>query len=133
MKVDVSGTFKTFDESPFFRTRHSLYNVTAGIQVKNNKHTGRFKPFAHVLIGAAHVRSSTSNFTCSPAANCAVLIPPSSDANTDTRFAGAFGGGLDIKINDRFDIRAIQVDYNPVFVSGGSANNVRIAYTELSK
>jgi hypothetical protein len=140
IKADVSGTYRSQDFTSTFATvpggavtvsgtsKNSLYNVLGGIQVKDNSVDKRFKPFAHALIGAAHVRSSTSNFTCSPAASCTVLVPPSSDANTDTQFAGAFGGGLDIKINDRFDIRAIQVDYNPVFVSGGSVNNVRIGF-----
>jgi hypothetical protein len=138
VKADVSGTYRSQDFTNNFTTlpggnvtisgtsKGSVYNVLGGIQVKDNSVEKRFKPFAHALIGVAHLRSSTTNFTCSPAASCTVLVPPSSAANTDTQFAGAFGGGLDIKVNDRFDIRAIQVDYNPVFVSGGAINNVRI-------
>lgn len=30
----------------------------------------------------------------------------------ETSFAMAFGGGVDIKLNHRFDIRAIQIDWN---------------------
>ena len=30
----------------------------------------------------------------------------------ETSFAMAFGGGIDIKVNDRIDIRAVQVDWN---------------------
>jgi hypothetical protein len=44
----------------------------------------------------------------------------------ETGFGGAFGGGLDIKINDRIDFRAIQVDYNPVYTNRSFDNNVRI-------
>ena len=36
----------------------------------------------------------------------------------------AVGGGLDIKINEKIDLRAIQVDYAPIF-SGFLQNNIR--------
>lgn len=32
----------------------------------------------------------------------------------DAGFAAAFGGGLDVRLNDRIDIRVIQIDYNPM-------------------
>ena len=39
---------------------------------------------------------------------------------------GAIGGGLDIRINHNFQIRAIQIDYNPVRIGGFTNNNARI-------
>jgi len=37
----------------------------------------------------------------------------------------AFGGGLDIRLNDRLDIRAVQVDWNPIRSGGVTTNNLR--------
>jgi hypothetical protein len=45
--------------------------------------------------------------------------------DSETGFAGAFGGGLDIKLSNRVDFRAIQVDYNPIKFDSGTQNNVR--------
>jgi hypothetical protein len=40
----------------------------------------------------------------------------------------AFGGGLDVRLNNRIDIRAVQVDYNPIRSSGVTDNNLRIGF-----
>jgi hypothetical protein len=47
-------------------------------------------------------------------------------SGSETGLAGAFGGGLDIKLNDHIDFRLIQVDYNPIKFNGGVQQNVRI-------
>jgi hypothetical protein len=39
----------------------------------------------------------------------------------------ALGGGLDIRANHRIDIRAIQVDYLPVFFSHGREDGLRFS------
>jgi hypothetical protein len=109
VKVDASGTYKVFNNSPFFRTKHSLYNVTAGIQIKNNKRTGRFKPFAHVMAGFAK-HSDRTTAPCPVGITC-----PPIDFDFDG-FAMVAGGGLDIRVNRRIDIRAVQIDLNPIGV-----------------
>ena len=99
----------------------SAFNFLGGVQVKNNASRGRYKPFAHALVGATHRRLKTKNLGC--VSNCpsnTINIPDFKSSNTG--FAGAFGGGLDIKINDRIDFRAVQVDYNPIF-TGSRVNN----------
>jgi hypothetical protein len=90
-----------------------------GIQVKDNETKGRFKPFAHALFGVGHVRRSFTVQECQTPCDFA------SSRFSDTGFSGAFGGGLDVRINDRIDFRAIQVDYNPVYFGSGFQNNVR--------
>jgi opacity protein-like surface antigen len=106
--------------------RRSVTNVLAGLQVKDNSKTTRFKPFGYALVGIAHNRSSYQNFTCT-SGNC-----PSNSPNgfsfkaSDTGFAAALGGGLDIKLSRRFDLRAIQVDYNPIYSNSRVDNNIRI-------
>jgi hypothetical protein len=103
----------------------SVYNFLGGVQVKNNATKARFKPFAHALAGAAVTRSSFRT-TCT-AGNCpSYIFGLDGIAFSDTHFAAAVGGGLDIKINDRIDFRAIQVDYNPIFRGGGNwDHNIR--------
>jgi opacity protein-like surface antigen len=99
------------------RTR---YNFLGGVQIKDNSSDARFKPFAHALIGAGHGRTKVSSVTCPAGVDCSDLINDS-----ETGFAGAFGGGLDIKLSNRVDFRAIQVDYNPIKFDSGTQNNVR--------
>ncbi|MDQ2745932.1 MAG: outer membrane beta-barrel protein [Acidobacteriota bacterium] len=100
-----------------FESKNSVYNFLGGVQVKDNSSSARFKPFAHALAGIATNRiKSSSSIATSNLRNFTV---------NSTGFAAAVGGGLDIKINDRFDFRAIQVDYNPVRSFRQFSNNVR--------
>ncbi len=106
-------------------TGRSVYQFLGGVQVKDNASKNRFKPFAFALGGVAVNRSRFKNLACT-SANCPTTIPVFSNATfTNTNFSAAFGGGLDIKINDKIDFRAIQVDYNPTFTSNQVRNNFR--------
>ncbi len=119
IKADFSGTYRKVDgsfqsiASPSvtlgdYRADHSLYNAAVGVQFKDNRRTSRIKPFGHVLIGYG---KHTDKF---PAGCPAGAVCPPFDAD----FSGTsliIGGGLDIKINRRLDIRAIQFDLNPIF------------------
>jgi len=104
----------------------SLYNFLGGVQLKDNSKETRFKPFAHALVGAAHakVEGTFSNNVC------IAVFPSPCPANfdeSDTGFAGAFGGGLDIRASERVDIRAFQFDYNPTrLFGGGTQHNFRV-------
>ena len=64
--------------------------------------------FGHVLFGAA--RTSVDTF----------------DSETD--FAMAVGGGLDINASKEIAVRIVQADYVPIFASGDTANNFRISF-----
>ena len=104
--------------------KSSVYNFLGGIQVKDNASQARLKPFGHALVGAAYSRSKTKNVGC--VSDCSDLTLATRDFSSSlTGFAGAFGGGLDVKINDRIDFRAIQVDYNPVYAGSRLNNNFR--------
>ena len=102
----------------------SLYNVLGGVQIKDNASDKRFKPFAHALVGLGHARSDVTNLTCTN----------TSDINCDNfrggahvnGLAAAVGGGIDVKLSDKLDLRAIQVDWNPIRANGSTANNLRI-------
>jgi len=52
------------------------------------------------------------------------FICPFSDS--ETGFAGVFGGGLDFRVNDRVDFRAIQVDFHPTRLGSESQANFRV-------
>jgi opacity protein-like surface antigen len=136
IKGDVSGTYNKTSISQGFiangttftvglDTKSSLYNFLGGVQVKDNSNSGRFKPFAHALVGAAHIRSKVNNFTCTPAAVCPPTFEFNDETFSDTGLAGAFGGGIDIRVTNRVQIRAIQIDYNPIRADGVTSHNVR--------
>ena len=133
IKGDFSGHFKnrTF---PFFSVAapnanveldSRLFNFLGGVQIKDNSTEGTFKPFAHALAGVAHVRNRF-DFNADV---CAAVFPspcPTDFTDSQTGFAAAIGGGLDIRANDRFSIRAIQVDYNPTRIADSTQHNFRI-------
>jgi len=84
------------------RTTIRLQNVLGGIQIKDNSNEGTFKPFAHALAGFGRTSADLSQFD------------NSLEDFHDTGFAAALGGGLDIRVARHFDVRAIQLDYNPM-------------------
>lgn len=131
IKGDVSATYNSNDfnetfngATVSFKNKNSLYNFLGGVQIKDNSNEGVFKPFGHVLVGAGHARAKVSAFSCTPAIACPTEIP--NDTYSETGFAGAIGGGLDFRLNNRVQIRAIQIDYNPIRLSGETQNNLRI-------
>lgn len=134
IKADVAGAFRNDDftitgtEPPpgnftlNVRNKTQRYTFMGGIQIKDNATKARFKPFAHALAGIAVTRSTT-NLNC---LNGSCPVSPILNFNsTDVGFSGAFGGGLDIRINEKFDFRAIQIDYNPIYSDSRVENNVR--------
>jgi opacity protein-like surface antigen len=104
-----------------FKTNNSLYNFLGGVQVKDNSSNARLKPFAYALVGAGHGRTKIKDLNCPTGADCTDLT-----GSSETGLAGAFGGGLDIKINDKIDFRAIKVDYNPIKFDSGTSHNIRL-------
>jgi opacity protein-like surface antigen len=100
-----------------FTSKRDQYFLLAGVQFKadNGK---RLKPFAHALFGASLFRGFTSDLR--PSGNVYTI----DDA---TSFAMAFGGGVDISVNKRIDLRIIQADYTPTFFGSGRQNNFRLS------
>jgi hypothetical protein len=133
IKGDISGGYKRENFTTTFgtgasantvnvETKNSIYNFLGGVQIKDNSTEARVKPFAHILGGAGHVRFKVDRITCSNAsANCSNLIT----SESETGLAGAFGGGLDVRLGNRVDLRLIQVDYNPVRLEGSTSHNFR--------
>jgi len=117
--VGVTGNFSGHFNSETFvdgaqteKSQSRIYNFLAGVQIKDNRKEGRaVRPFAHALFGAARVNLQSIH-SAPPAP------PPFNSFTTggkDTSFAMKLGGGLDIKAGKHFDVRVIEINYNPIF------------------
>jgi outer membrane immunogenic protein len=81
----------------------ALLTVLEGVRYSRD-HGGRFIPFGQAMVGIAH---TYTNYRI--------------DSST-TRAAAAAGGGLDIRINDRFALRPAEVEYLFTSVPNGQNN-----------
>jgi hypothetical protein len=85
----------------------SEYNFLFGPRVSFK--IGKFRPFAHVLVGGAHVSEANLGF-----------------ANASTSFANALGGGVDYHLIPLISWR-VQADALQTRFFGSLQNNVRIS------
>jgi hypothetical protein len=107
LKADYTFHFKSF-ELGLADIDASQHTLVGGLEVKDNSPETKIKPFAHLMAGFNHSRVSS-------------LI-----SDSETGFAVVAGGGLNIRVNRRVDIRAIQLDYAPTRLGGTWQHNVRI-------
>jgi len=63
-----------------------------------------------------------------------------SDTSSSSAFALAIGGGVDVRVNKRVELRVFQADYNPIFLKSGNelgfdkrADNVRFSFGVVFK
>lgn len=85
------------------------WNFLGGLQLKDNRRDKRVKPFGHVLAGfARYTNRQAQTLDLFPAFNFTIQ-------DRYTSFAMKVGGGVDLRVSKRVDIRLIQADYNPVF------------------
>jgi len=115
--TSLSGTYKNvgyFDRlsGHTFRAKVKRYDLMAGPRF--NARYANATPFAHALFGISHVRADFDEVF-------------NSNAKRDTAFAMAFGGGLDLRAGEHFDVRAGQVDYIPTFFDGKRQDNFRFS------
>lgn len=114
LKANVTGHYKseTFvdgDETNAVRER--LHQLLFGVQVKDNSRVARIKPFAHALFGAA--RYADRNHESAPSDGLDFVVNDSI-----TSFAMRLGGGMDVRAGRHFDLRVVELDFNPVFARG---------------
>ncbi len=76
---------------------------------------GKVSPFVHVLVGAAHEQQD------------AIANPAYFSLGSDTSFATAIGGGIDVKMVPFVAVRLIQVDYLHTSWHGMSQNQPRVS------
>lgn len=99
--VDASGQYSGEEGAP------SFHSILIGPQVSIPKHE-RIVPFVRALFGVTHV-----NFE--------------NDIMNENGFTMAYGGGVDVKINDRFSVRPIQAEYMTTRIDGEFINFARLA------
>jgi hypothetical protein len=100
---DFGGIIQTIDVD------EHLTSLLAGVQLKDNGGTARFKPFAHALIG-------TTRYTDRQSQTVTGIPQASYTAKDSTSSLGLkIGGGIDIRVTPRIDIRVIEVDYAPFY------------------
>jgi opacity protein-like surface antigen len=109
--TSFSGTYNNsgFFDSKSGKTLHAnvqRYTLLAG--PRYNWRTAGVTPFAHALFGIQHIRAGFDDRT-----------------KSDTAFAMAFGGGLDVHAGEHIDVRVVQVDYLPTFFNGKRQDNIR--------
>jgi hypothetical protein len=99
----------------------NVFTYMFGPQVK--KHTGNFQPFGEALFGAAHTNAYAA--IANAEGNAA-------GSGNNNGFSMALGGGVDYRVNRRFSIRPVEVDYvltrfsaNHVANYTANQNNVR--------
>lgn len=141
IKANVTGHYKSdkfVDSDPneipglifidTINTDESIYNFLVGVQVKDNRKASRFKPFAHLLFGAA--LQTVTFVQTNP------TLPADNFTNKDrvTSFAMKVGGGLDVRVHRNIDIRLIEVDYNPIFAGDRSlGGNAPVSINETGR
>jgi opacity protein-like surface antigen len=113
--TSFSGTYATTtyvdrNSGRSFDARVQRYNLLAG--PRYNWRPDGVVPFVHALFGVSHMRASFDD----PLLSC---------RKSDTAFAMAFGGGLDVNAGDNLDVRVIQFDYMPTFFNGKRQDNFR--------
>jgi len=130
---DFSAHFKTNSlADPLggnIETHIRVLNVLGGPQYKFGSNS-RVAPFVRALAGVANTHAKLE-----------VPSLSSTDTASSTDFALAIGGGVDVRVSDRLDLRVFQVDYNPMFLSSGNelgfgnkrADNVRFSFGVVIK
>ena len=117
--ANFSATFADHDfvdrlSGRSFNAQLARYTILGGPRF-NWRNSSAFIPYAHALFGATRATADINgdDFTCPD--------------TTETAFAMALGAGLDIRANDRIDIRPIQVDYLPVFFDNRREDGIRFS------
>ena len=119
LKGSYSFNRKSFDinggtPATTFDVDVDLHQFLGGVEFKDNAPETKVKPFAHALAGLAHSRARSQT-----------TVININESEND--FAAVLGAGVDFRINDRVDFRAIQFDWNPVRSGGGgTSHNYRI-------
>ena len=117
LKFDYSYHARSLDPPGFDRgTDARIHNILGGVHFQDNTRdpTNRVRPFAHALIGAGVFSVDLTD------------LDDDFEDVSETGLAGALGGGVDFRISERVDIRAIQFDWNPTRINGQTLHNFRI-------
>ena len=112
LKAEVAGQYSKLSDQGFIEKIRS-HSIAFGPQFSLRRNR-TFVPFVHALIGSAHLKTETTEF--------GPLV-----SFSDTSLQTVLGGGLDVRINQRFAVRAFQVDYLRTNFFEESQNKGRIS------
>jgi opacity protein-like surface antigen len=85
--------------------RERTYVLVSGLEARRD--FGAWRPYAHVMAGVARVTQEDTETSTGPFEF--VL------QDRATSLALKIGGGIDVRISPRVDLRLIEIDYQPVF------------------
>jgi hypothetical protein len=105
--LGLTGDFGGYYGSPFHVSLHDFSFLFGPTLTYRQQH---FAPFFHALFGGNHTSVSALGRSTS-----------------DSVFAMAIGGGLDIPLKPRFGLRLAQVDWLRTNNFGGTQNNIRVS------
>lgn len=88
-----------------FQVHSGRDQFLGGLQIKNNSRTTTVKPFVNALAGLAVLRQRN----CSNVDAGCIIVDGGSN-----HFIMSIGGGLDVRLNRRMDVRLFQVNYDPI-------------------
>ena len=101
------------------RTSDNLFTFLSGPKLSLRK-SSRVTPFVQSLLGAYRIRATSSTVPDTP-------LPRFS--STESNFAAAIGGGLDLNVRKGIAVRAIQADYLYLRdINRTSKNNLRLSF-----
>ena len=111
--ADFTGHYGSEIDEDGFNEKENAHSYLFGPRFSVRKK--RAMPFAHALLGASTLRTELTGFG-------------QRFFFSDTSFAVALGGGLDIKVNDHIAIRAVQLDYLRTGFFNETQNKGRLAF-----
>jgi hypothetical protein len=127
--IDIGGNYgKVFNKNAVEATipvknDHNFKSHTLMWGPKASFHVGKFTPFVQGLIGIVHTNVGGRSLV--QLAN--LTYRRIGDRETTNNFGCMMGGGLDIKINEKFGVRALQVEYMLARAFGEIRNNIRFS------
>lgn len=98
-----------------FEVDGKLTQFMGGIKIQDNATETKVRPFVQALVGVGRVEVDTTG----PGF-------PAGFGASETGFAAAVGGGLDIRVHRNVDFRLVKIEYNPVRIEGETGNNIRL-------
>jgi len=101
--ADFSGAYQNDEASV------NIHSFLGGPRI--TKRLGKTSPFAHALFGAARAEASAFGVGVS-----------------ETKFAMALGGGVDLEVTKRTSVRLVQADYVMTRFADQTQNNIRLSF-----
>ncbi len=111
--AEFGGAYDTDTQGSGLKVKSTVYTYLFGPRF-SRRGGGRVTPFAHALFGGVRGRGEIEGLGMNR-------------VETANGFGMALGGGVDVKLSERFALRVIQADYLLTRVDGETTNNARVS------